>query len=215
MNEEQIKKITGARIQAAREAAGIETRSELDAICSLKNGRIGSYERAERLPDAGVLIKISKALNVSTDYLLGLAEQSAAIDAEPDLRPEQLTEAAAITNMIYSIARSDKKAPHARNCLPVISAVIEDLRTLQNQTWSLYNEIREQHPAFEMSDVLEPEDRRRIRVKAKLKDPEAVAFAEGEEAFMLQLRQIINETAGMIADRIIVDLGDQLSNNID
>lgn len=202
----------GERIEKTRITAGM-TRAELAEACEINTKTLGTYERGSRNPAPDLIAKICEVLGVSADYLLGLTDQPDRPKADPDLKPEQLTDAAAIADAAYSVAGLDKVAPYTRNCLPVIREIIEELEELQGDTDNIYDDIREQHPAFELSDLIDSKARREIRVKAKLKDPEAIDFTEGEELFQLTLREKVNAAAITIADMLIVDLFDQLSND--
>ena len=62
--------VLGQRIRSAREAKGI-TQERLAEQCDLSTSHIGLVERAARIPSLEALYKISCALNVSMDYLLG------------------------------------------------------------------------------------------------------------------------------------------------
>lgn len=55
------------------------TQKELANLIGVKNSVISFYEVGERTPSLEVLIKLSKALHVSTDVLLGI-EKSETID---------------------------------------------------------------------------------------------------------------------------------------
>lgn len=209
-NKEELV-VFSERLTQTREARGL-SRKQLAEACGVNLRAFATYERNENKPQVAVLAKICEVLNVSADYLLGLTDQPDRPKLDPDLRPEQLTDAAAIADAAYLVARLDKVAPYTRNCLPVIREIIEELEELQGDTDNIYDDIREQHPAFELSDLIGSKARREIRVKAKLKDPEAIDFMEGEELFQLTLREKVNAAAIKIADMLIVDLFDQFNN---
>lgn len=62
----------GARIRDARHFKGM-TQAELGGACWLIESAICHYETARRMPSAANLVRLSEALEVSTDYILGLA----------------------------------------------------------------------------------------------------------------------------------------------
>src|SRR5258708_27820487 len=65
----------GSRLKLAREAAGLSLRQLEDRINNLVSAQaIGKYERDEMMPSSPVLLGLSKALSVSTDYLLSKRE---------------------------------------------------------------------------------------------------------------------------------------------
>ena len=59
----------GERIRRARENARL-TQWQLADICILSAAHMGHIERGSRLPSLEAVFRISKALNVSMDYLL-------------------------------------------------------------------------------------------------------------------------------------------------
>lgn len=59
------------RLRYARKKLGI-TQAELSKAIGLTNSMICHYERGAKVPQVGILIKLSKKLKVSTDWLLGL-----------------------------------------------------------------------------------------------------------------------------------------------
>jgi len=59
----------GERIRRARENARL-TQWQLADICFLSAAHMGHIERGSRLPSLEAVFRISKALNVSMDYLL-------------------------------------------------------------------------------------------------------------------------------------------------
>lgn len=213
-NREELAVFT-ERLIKTREARGL-SRSELAEACGVNLRAFAAYERNENKPKVAVLAKICEVLDVSADYLLGLTDLPNRQQPDPDLRPEQLSAAASISEIVYSIAELDASAPHARDCLPVILDIVGDLQELQLETENTYDDIREQHPAFVLDDYHDNKERRKIRVRSEqLQDPEAIDFTEGEDAFMLEIRQRVNETASNIAGMIIVDFCDQLTNSFD
>lgn len=61
------------RLMDLREARGL-TRDELARLSGVTHSSIYSYEKEKRIPSATVIFVLSKALNVSADYLLGLSD---------------------------------------------------------------------------------------------------------------------------------------------
>ena len=61
----------GERLRALRKQKNL-TQKQLAAMIGVKNSIISFYEVGDRFPSPEILIKLSRALGVSTDYLLGL-----------------------------------------------------------------------------------------------------------------------------------------------
>ena len=205
--------MTGEKIKNLRDERKM-SRTELAEACGVDVKAFGFYERGKVLPPTKTLVKICEVLNVSADYLLDLTDQPARPETDPDLYPEQLDDAAQILKTIYSIAKIDKGSPHTRNCLPVIRDIVSELQELQLTAGIKYDEIREKHPAFALDDLNDSEERRKIRVKAQMQDPEAIDFTEGDELYRTEIRAAANKTAISIADRVIIDFTDQLLHDI-
>lgn len=66
----------GARLTKAREARGL-TQAELARLSGLQAAAIGHFERDRRKPSFANVRALAKALNVSSDYLLGRAPDMA------------------------------------------------------------------------------------------------------------------------------------------
>ena len=191
------------RLTRTREERGL-SRKEIAEACGVNLRAFATYERNENKPQVAVLAKICDVLNVSADYLLGLTDQPDRATPDPDLRPEQLRDAAAITSTIYSIAEIDKAQPYVRNCLPVIRDIISRLQELQLEAGISYDDVHEEHPDFTLQIYTSDKERRKLRA--------AEGFTEGLRQFAEALRQIINDAAVEIADTMIVDLFDELNN---
>lgn len=74
----------GERLKLARKKAGYSLRSLSDALGGVVTAQaIGKYERGEMMPSSGVLIQMSRALDVSLEYLL--SEQVEELEA-PEFR---------------------------------------------------------------------------------------------------------------------------------
>jgi len=82
----------GERIRRARENARL-TQWQLADICILSAAHMGHIERGSRLPSLEAVFRISKALNVSMDYLL-----------EGSLSPDDV-----LLNNINALLRSNNK----------------------------------------------------------------------------------------------------------
>ena len=68
----------GDRLRKLRKERKL-TQKELATLVGVKNSVISFYEVGDRTPSLEVLIKLSKALRISTDVLLGI-EKSETID---------------------------------------------------------------------------------------------------------------------------------------
>ena len=68
----------GDRLRKLRKARKL-TQKELASLIGVKNSVISFYEVGDRTPSLEALIKLSKALRISTDVLLGI-EQKETID---------------------------------------------------------------------------------------------------------------------------------------
>lgn len=62
------------RFYTIRKAKGLNL-EEMAKQIGVSRQSLGLYEIAKRTPNSGVLVKIAKYFNVSTDYLLGLSEE--------------------------------------------------------------------------------------------------------------------------------------------
>lgn len=62
------------RLKELRAEAGL-TQSELAGIINTTDDSIYSWEKGRSEPSLGVLCSLSKALGVSSDYLLGLTDE--------------------------------------------------------------------------------------------------------------------------------------------
>ncbi len=62
----------GERIVYARDLCGMK-QNELSEIIGITNSTMSKYENNINVPNADTLCKIANALNVSTDYLVGLS----------------------------------------------------------------------------------------------------------------------------------------------
>ena len=68
----------GDRLRKLRKERKL-TQKELASLIGVKNSVISFYEVGDRTPSLEVLVKLSKALHVSTDVLLGL-DKSETVD---------------------------------------------------------------------------------------------------------------------------------------
>lgn len=75
--------IFGERLKKIRQKRGV-TQESLAKIVSISPSSISLYERGIREPNLSMLISIAKALDVSTDYLLGLTNNEYHISSEPE-----------------------------------------------------------------------------------------------------------------------------------
>lgn len=66
-------KILAQRIKELRKENKI-SQVELAELCLVKQSCVSKWERAETLPDAEMIVKLTKVFKVSADYLLGIKE---------------------------------------------------------------------------------------------------------------------------------------------
>jgi len=79
----------GERIREMRERRGI-SQDELSARTGISKKDISRYENDKSMPGADYLGAIAKALNVSSDYLLGFIDEPLRPLTERDLSPDEL-----------------------------------------------------------------------------------------------------------------------------
>lgn len=68
-----LKKIFAARLAATREQRQVSQR-QLAFRVGVSPRAVGQYEQGENLPSVEVLVALARALEVSTDHLLGLSD---------------------------------------------------------------------------------------------------------------------------------------------
>lgn len=68
----------GSRLRQLRKQKNL-TQKQLAALIRVKNSIISFYEVGDRIPSPEIIIKLATALNVSSDYLLGI-EKGESID---------------------------------------------------------------------------------------------------------------------------------------
>lgn len=64
----------GTRMRRRRKALGLSS-YELARLIEEREGQVGRWERGTSAPRPHVIAKIARALDVSSDYLLGLSDQ--------------------------------------------------------------------------------------------------------------------------------------------
>jgi transcriptional regulator with XRE-family HTH domain len=70
----KLQRMVGQRIRDAREALGLTERDLAAAVLNeTREAQIRAWEDGEFIPGVGMLIQLAEALEVSTDYLLGLS----------------------------------------------------------------------------------------------------------------------------------------------
>jgi len=72
------------RIKHRREQLGLR-QHELAAISGVSQAQISKYEAGTSEPTAYTLSQLAKALNTSTDWLVGLAEEVNEVSSEEDI----------------------------------------------------------------------------------------------------------------------------------
>ena len=70
INEEEIKKVFGARLTQARKLCGI-TQLALAEKLNYSDKAVSKWERGESLPDVFTIMRIADTLGVTMSYLLG------------------------------------------------------------------------------------------------------------------------------------------------
>lgn len=91
----------GTRLRKLRQSKNL-TQKQLADLIGVKNSIISFYEVGDRLPSPMMIIKLSKVLHVSSDYLLGI-EKNKIIDVT-DLEDEDVE----LINMIIDSWRKKK-----------------------------------------------------------------------------------------------------------
>jgi transcriptional regulator with XRE-family HTH domain len=76
------------RIRNLRERLNLSQES-LSELTDISQNQISRYERGINNPTGDALIALAKALNTTTDYLLGLLDDSAAPYKKSDLTPKE------------------------------------------------------------------------------------------------------------------------------
>lgn len=85
---QRILVLRGERLRAARLRADL-TQEELADRLKTSKAQINRYEGGKQDPSAELLVKLSKELNVSTDWLLGLVEGEEARVQPLELSPTE------------------------------------------------------------------------------------------------------------------------------
>lgn len=78
MNKRRKYVFNGKRMLEARERKGL-TQTDLAKLIGGKQTQVATYETGDRYPNTDTLGKIAQALQVSADYLMGLADEPSAI----------------------------------------------------------------------------------------------------------------------------------------
>lgn len=107
----------GDRIRIAREAASL-TLEELAARIGVGFQQLWRYEKDKNEPTAATITKIAVALNVTTDYLLGLVDDPTGAITEGDLSPMERQLIALLRNgaiiealeTVTTLSKTDKQS---------------------------------------------------------------------------------------------------------
>lgn len=83
---DRSKVFRGDRLKKIRESKNL-TQDDLNNMLSLGNTQIHRYETGKAEPSPDVLVRISRAIGVTTDYLLGLVDNPFENLQEGDLSP--------------------------------------------------------------------------------------------------------------------------------
>lgn len=90
--------LLGKRIKEIRIAKGLEQK-ELAKIAGIGQSTFSEIEAGKRIGiRTDILVKIAKALNVSTDYLLGLTDNPSTGNELPDFVKERLSKLETLEN---------------------------------------------------------------------------------------------------------------------
>src|SRR5262249_8486806 len=81
--------VRGERLREIRESRGL-TQRQLAEICHIGINQLHRYENGKTEPSATTLALIARALNVTTDYLLGLSSDSQGRLVKSDLDDNEL-----------------------------------------------------------------------------------------------------------------------------
>lgn len=139
------------KICSAREASGMSP-ADLAAACGVSERTISNYERGTRTPDLETLIKICRALNVSSDYFLGLTETGKQVKPA-GLDPDRAATADLLAARAYELAALDQRAGYDRDCLPVYALIFDSLINLASDCNNWYQQQLDQNAAFSISGV--------------------------------------------------------------
>lgn len=69
----------GRRLRKLRQSAGFTQKQLADSV-HVSKGTISNYETEERQPSPMILRDLAKTLHISTDYLLGMEENTQTLD---------------------------------------------------------------------------------------------------------------------------------------
>lgn len=89
------------RIREAREAAG-HTQTSLAELMGITHQQVWRWESGKIIPEAQKIALLAKALNVSSDYLLGLSDDPRRAAREGDLSQRE-------QEIIMALRRDDLK----------------------------------------------------------------------------------------------------------
>lgn len=79
----------GSRLKTARERAGLN-QTELGKLIGVEQQQINRWESEKNMPNIDAVSALARKLNVSADFLLGLAETlTGHIEYEDDLKPSE------------------------------------------------------------------------------------------------------------------------------
>lgn len=107
------------RLTKIREERGYK-RTELAEMLGIPYRTITNYETGEREPGHPYIIKIAKLFNVTTDYILGLENETSSPDQEEPERSE-LVSKDELVNFLKSVGIENPKA--SRQDLEFLDAV--------------------------------------------------------------------------------------------
>ena len=107
------------RLTKIREEHGYK-RTELAEVLEMPYRTVTNYETGEREPGHSYIIKIAKLFNVTTDYILGLENETSSPDQEEPERSE-LVSKDELVNFLKSVGIENPKA--SRQDLEFLDAV--------------------------------------------------------------------------------------------
>lgn len=107
VNDEKPKTFRGDRLRWARDQLNL-TQEELNDICQFSGSQISRYETGSSEPQAPAIFTIAKALDVTSDYLLGLSDDPEGYGPKSPLSPKEKVllaryEAGDLTRLVYEL----------------------------------------------------------------------------------------------------------------
>ena len=106
----------GNRIKQLREEKGL-SQAELANAIQIAQSSIGNYERELRAPDSETILALAKYFNVTSDYLLGLAD-------DPQKQPSATEELGLSYDAVERLIAWNTRYPNGNEALSTLSRLI-------------------------------------------------------------------------------------------